>query len=339
MKKSLVALAVLAASGAAMAQSSVTLYGVADIGLARQDNGSTSVTRLDSGNLNGSRWGLKGTEDLGGGLKAIFTVEAGFSLDTGATAATTTRPNDFFNRQSFVGLAGGFGTVKLGRQTNPVYSNSSTFDPFGNALSGDTSKLLNYQSSRTDNAITYAYAANGFRGEFQYALGEVAGNSSASHTVAGFVGYKAGPIDVVVTTQDTRNATDTDSTKVTLLGGNYDFGVAKAFLTFDSEKGTGTTDLRNTVVGARVPLGAGTVIVSYISHQNKAVSSSDSHLFGLGYTYDLSKRTALYTSYGRLTNDSGAKLPIVSVTSAGALAAPALGGTGTLFNVGVRHNF
>ena len=324
MKKSLVFLAVLAASSAAMAQSNVTLYGVVDAGFTHEDNGSTSVNRLDSGMLNGSRWGLKGTEDLGSGLNALFVLESGFGTDTGAQADAAR----LFNRQSFVGLSGGFGTVKLGRQKNPLYSNNDVFDPFANGLAGDTSRLINYQGSRTDNTITYAYAANGLRGEFQYGLGEVGGNSSASRTIAGLLGYKNGPIDVVLTTQDVRNATDTDSTKVTLLGGNYNFGFAKAFLTYDIEKGTGTTDLSNTVIGATVPMGAGNVMVSYINHQNKAVSSSDAHQFAVGYTYDLSKRTTLYTSYGRLTNDSKSA---VKVTTAG--------NTDSLFDFGVRHNF
>jgi predicted porin len=150
------------------------------------------------------------------------------------------------------------------------------------------------------------------------------------------VGYKNGPIDVVLTHQNTHNAAGTGATKVTLLGGNYDFGVAKAFLTFDSEKASpvfvtaaipNTTDARNTVIGAKVPVGAGTVIVSYINHQNKAVTNADAHQFAVGYTYDLSKRTALYTSYGRLTNDTNSAIKA------------AAGKTDTLFNAGVRHSF
>ncbi len=324
MKKSLIALAVLAASGAAMAQSSVTLYGVADIGLASENNGTTTTSRLDSGNLNGSRWGIKGTEDLGGGLNALFVLEAGLGLDTGAQASATS----MFNRQSYVGFSGGFGAVKLGRQMNPVYKSSDSFDPFGDSLAGDTARLLNYQGSRTDNAVTYAYAADGFRGEIQYGFGEVAGSNSAGRTMAGLFGYKSGPIDVVLTQQTTHTPTNSDSVKVTLLGGNYNFGVAKGFLTFDTEKSALGADLRNTVVGATVPVGAGTIMVSYINHQNKVVTNSDAHQFAVGYTYDLSKRTALYTSYGRLTNDTGSAIKV-----------PTAGNTDALFNVGVRHFF
>ena len=328
MKKTLIALAAMTAiAGAAQAQSTVTLYGVVDAGIASENNGSISKTSMNTGNLNGSRWGLKGSEDLGGGLAAVFTLEAGFNPDTGAQADAAR----FFNRQSFVGLTGGFGTVKLGRQMTAVYTNSGTFDPFGDALAGDTAKLLNYQGNRTDNTISYAYAASGFRGEVQYGVGEVAGSSSANRMVSGTVGYKNGPVDVVLTSQNSNNAADTDIQKVTLLGGNYDFGMAKVFLTIDKETGTGTTDLRNVVIGASAPIGAGKLMVSYIKRTNNAVANSDSKLFAIGYTYDMSKRTALYTSYGQIGNDDLATAKYNEVVAAGQ--------TSKLFNMGVRHSF
>lgn len=326
MKKTLIALAVLGSiAGVAQAQSSVTVYGVVDVGLAHENDGVNSTTRMDSGNLNGSRIGFKGTEDLGGGLSAIFQFENGFNADTG-TAAQGGR---LFGRQAFVGLNGGFGTVKLGRQMNPVYANASTFDPFGNALAGDTSRLFNYQGSRTDNLITYNYAASGFRGELQYGLGEVPGDSSAGRTAAGFVGYKNGPIDVVLTHQNTKNAAGNDSAKVTLLGGNYDFGVVKAFATYSWDKGVGTNDKRDALIGLTAPVGAaGTFMVSYIHEKDKANNNADANQVAIGYTHALSKRTALYTSYSQLRNDDNAANKVAKA-----------GETNKLFNVGVRHSF
>lgn len=329
MKKTLIALAVLGSiAGVAQAQSSVTVYGVVDVGLAHENNGTTSVSKMidgGAGGLNGSRLGFKGSEDLGGGLSAIFQIENGFSADTGAQADATR----LFNRLSFVGLTGGFGTVKLGRQKDPVYANVDTFDPFGDALAGDTARLFNYQGNRTDNLITYGYAANGLRGELQYGFGEVPGNSSASRTIAGFLGYKNGPIDVVLTHQNTKNPTDTDSTKVTLLGGNYDFGVVKPFLTYAWEKGTGTVDKRDALVGLTAPVGAaGTFMISYIRKTDKAVDNANSSQVAIGYTHNLSKRTALYTSYGELRNDGNANIKVVNN-----------GDTDKLFTVGIRHWF
>ena len=333
MKKSLIALAVLAASGAAMAQSSVTLYGVVDAGIAREDNGSATTTRMDTGNLNGNRWGLKGSEDLGGGLKAIFTIESGFSLDTGAQADSTS----LFNRQSWVGVQSGFGTVKLGRQMNPVYATAGTWDSFGDALAGDSSRLFSYNGSRTNNMVSYNYAAGGFYGELQYGLGEVpdnnsiTGENSAGRTAAMFVGYKTGPFDVVLTHQNIHNNPYTTATKMTLLGGNYDFGVVKLFAAYAVEKtdGVGAKDQKDAHIGLTVPVGtAGKVELSYLRKKDDLVSNADAHQVAIGYIHTLSKRTALYTSYAQLSNDSAASYKV-----------PVAGNDDKLFNIGVKHSF
>lgn len=333
MKKTLVALAVLGSiAGVAQAQSSVTVYGVVDVGLAHENNGTDSVTRLDSGNWSGSRLGFKGTEDLGGGLSAIFTIESGFNADTGAQADAAR----LFNRQAFVGLSGAFGAVKLGRQKNALYANVDTFDPFGNGLAGDSARLFSYNGSRTDNLITYGYAANGFRGELQYGLGEIPGDSSAGRTAAGFVGYKNGPVDVVLTHQNIKSATDITITQMTLLGGNYNFGVVKAFAAYAWEKGA--LDQRDALVGLTAPVGAaGTLMVSYIRKTDKAADNADAHQIAIGYAHALSKRTTLYTSYGQLRNDDAAGYKISSNNTLP--AAEAAGNTDKLFNVGIRHSF
>ena len=166
MKKSLLALAVLGAfAGVASAQSNVKIYGVVDLGISNDNNGGAagSVTRMDSGLLNGSRLGFMGTEDLGGGLSANFQLENGFSADTGTLA----QGGRLFGRHAWAGIAGGFGAVKLGRQMTPVYANVATYDPFVDALAGDAGRLFNHSGSRTDNMITYGYDANGIRAPLQ----------------------------------------------------------------------------------------------------------------------------------------------------------------------------
>jgi len=331
MKTRILALAASACiASVAQAQSNVTIYGVIDAGIAHENNGSTSVTRLDSGILNSSRLGFKGSEDLGGGLAAIFQIESGFSVDTGAQADAA----KFFNRQSFVGLTNSFGTVRMGRQVNPVYANNATFDPFKIGMAGDSSRLISFNGSRTDNLLTYSYAANGFRGELQYGFGEVAGNTSANRTVAGYFGYQEGPVDIVVTHQNIRNPSDTGSTEMTLLGGNYQFGWAKLYAAYAREKGIilGTTnhlDQRDLLLGLTAKAGdVGTIAFSYIRKTDKALINADASQVAIGYIYDLSKRTALYTSYGQLRNDSAAKYKVV-----------AAGTTDKLLNAGVRHFF
>ena len=135
MKKTLIAVAVFGAyAGIASAQSSVTLYGVGDAVMERVE-GAGTMHRISSGGLNGSRFGLRGVEDLGGGLKAVFQFESGFGIDDGtqlqgiaAASATnvfvpltqTTSTTRLFGRQAFVGLQTGFGTVRLGRQYTPA---------------------------------------------------------------------------------------------------------------------------------------------------------------------------------------------------------------------------
>ena len=143
MKKSLIALAVLAASGAAMAQSSVSLYGVADVWFGSVKDGApgarTSQTVVESGGVTDSRWGLKGSEDLGGGLKANFLLEQGFNLDSGAFSDTNGDgvADTGFNRQAYVSLSSNsFGEVKLGKVATAYDSVSeNTYSAFDSALS------------------------------------------------------------------------------------------------------------------------------------------------------------------------------------------------------------
>ncbi len=194
MKKSLIALAVLAASGAAMAQSSVTLYGLVDTFYANvsTDNGAgvtTSTNVLNSGAVNGSRWGLKGSEDLGGGLKANFQLESGFNNDTGAAA----QGGLLFGRAAWVGFSGGFGAVSVGRIATPYYDVEGAQDAvFNSALSpetltfrsstaGNAGSIGSAATARSNNTIKYvAPAMSGFGAAVSYGLDEKAVGSAAT---------------------------------------------------------------------------------------------------------------------------------------------------------------
>lgn len=335
MKKSLLVIAAAAAfANSALAQTNVTIYGVVDMGISHDNNGGTagSVTRLDSGILNGSRLGFMGTEELGGGLSASFTLENGFAADNG----TLGQGGRLFGRQAWLGVNGGFGSVRLGRQMTPVYANSITFDPFVDALAGDTGRLFNYSGARVDNALSYNYDANGIRAQLMYGFGETTGNTSANRTIAGFAGYKGGPVDVVLTYTGTNDATGNVTGKTTMLGGNYNFGPAAVYAAYAWNKDVvapsgavaAGADTRNALLGVAVPFGAGTFKASYIKLSDKATANADANQIALGYVYDLSKRTALYTSISRTANDGGAKYN----TDTG-------GATDKLFDVGIRHKF
>lgn len=332
MKKSLLALAVLGAfAGAASAQTSVNVYGVVDLGIAHEDMGGAtgSVTRMDSGIQSGSRLGFKGTEDLGGGMSASFVLENGINVDTGGFA----QGNTSFGRQAWAGLNGGFGSVKLGRQYTPIFNAVDSIDPFGTGLAGDASRLLAHGGVRMNNTLSYTTPSmSGLWADFNYGFGEVNGNSSASRQFGTSVNYSNGPISAVLAYHDANNATDTNTTKNTLLGGTYNFGPAIAHLAYGVNKddvgGAAGLDTRDMLVGVTVPFGASSVFGSYIRKDNRAISNADANQVAIGYTYALSKRTNLYTSYSRTDNDA---LAAYNVTTAGA--------TDKLFNVGIRHKF
>jgi predicted porin len=342
MKKSLLALAVLGAfAGTASAQTNVTIYGVADVGIQRIDTTATQARwGVDSGLQSGSRLGFKGSEDLGSGLSAIFTLENGFNIDNGSIGqsnATTTR---LFGRQAWVGLNGGFGAVKLGRQYTPIFEALDSIDPFGTGLTADGSGIIGVFNSygiRMDNTINYSMPKiGGFYGQIGLGLGEVAGSTSAGRQVGASVGYANGPVNAVFAYHDANNATATGDARTFMLGGTYDLRVIKAHLAFADNRaelaGATAGRSRDAMIGVSAPIGAGNILASYVRHDDRSgVASGDADFWQLGYTHSLSKRTNLYTSYSIMKNDSG--------STVGLPAGVAAGNDISWFNVGIRHRF
>ena len=156
MKKSLLALAVLGAfAGAASAQSSVTVYGIVDASISSIDSGAERTLGMDSGNNSASRIGFKGVEDLGNGLKGEFVLENGFDVSTGESA--NDNAGKAFSRLAYVGLNGGFGTVRMGRQNSPMKTALDVIDPFKNAgMAGAIDYMVDGQTpERVSNQLTY----------------------------------------------------------------------------------------------------------------------------------------------------------------------------------------
>ena len=195
---STLSLALLGAAGAAHAQSSVTLYGLIDESIQYVHNANPANDNLFqtyAGNLQGSRWGLKGTEDLGGGLKAIFQLENGFNPNNGALG----QGGKMFGRQAYVGLThDAYGTLTLGRQYDPVVDlvQPLTADNyFGSTFTTPGDVDNNDNSSRTNNAVKYVSPVwAGFQFEGMYALGGVAGSTGAGQTWSGAATYSVGPV-------------------------------------------------------------------------------------------------------------------------------------------------
>lgn len=346
MKKTLLALAVLASfAGVASAQTSVTAYGVLDMALQREDNGAAvnaTKTALDSGIQSGSRLGFKGTEDLGGGLNAHFVLEMGMNADTGLSS----QGGVLFGRQAFVGLGGGFGTVNLGRQYAPIFLATDAVDPFDAGIIGGTAGVGTSTGGiltmfgtpfRTNNTINYTTNnLGGFTGSLAYSLGEQAGNNTAGRQLGVSGTYANGPILVTAAYHKADNipggAILADATKIGFVGATYDFKVVKLAAAYGkTTNDLDTVDNKDWMLGVTVPVGPGNILGTYTRVTNDAISTDNkSNQIAVGYTYDLSKRTNLYTSFSRTANDAN--------VNGGGLAA-GNGLTDKMFNVGIRHKF
>ena len=326
MKKNLIALAVLAVSGVASAQSSVTLYGLIDayVGTSRVKlsspgvaTASTRQTVMDSGGFNTSRFGLKGSEDLGSGLKANFMLEAGFNVDTGVENSyinpfTGAVSNATFGRQSWVGLSGGFGEVRVGKMWTPYDevkgSGAAAFDAniFAPATGVWVSNSYQYQPG---NAIYYGTPSfSGFSAAAMYSLGENKTTTASAGKITSFnVQYASGPLAAALAYQTEKQggaSLNTDTTKFTQLNSSYDFGPAKLLAAYGHVK-SGSDKAKEFQVGVDVPLGA--VTVSGGVARSKVTLGAGGELkstgVGLAAKYDLSKRTFLYTGLQLAKNE------------------------------------
>jgi len=344
MKKSLLALTLAGAfTTPAFAQTNLTIYGIADIGYTRFDDGVKSVNRLDSGIQSGSRLGFRGSESLGSGLSAIFTLENGFNLDNGTFGQpTATGATRLFGRQAFVGLSSGFGALKLGRQINPIRNSVEAIDPFAIGLAGNASNIFNVYGDRSDNTINYSLPAtvmgvSGVKGEIAYSFGEQPQSTSLGRIWGGSIGYAGGPFEVVLAYHDVNLVTtggDAGNAKTAFLGGTWDFRVVKLHAAYAQNKGETSAGFENIkskdgMLGVSAPIGPGRILASYIRHKDDILDTRDADQWALGFTWDLSKRTNLYTSYARTKNDPASIL--------NGAATP--GEDPSQFNLGIRHRF
>ena len=346
MKRTLYVLAAsLLAAGTAAAQSSVTLFGIVDASARQVKNGSAgSQKQLATGGNATSRFGLRGVEDLGGGLRAGFHLESGISLDTGTTDAK------FWGRRSTVSLMGGFGEVRLGRDYLPSVLNTFA-EPFGAVGVGSIGGSITYGAGsnlgsvattvlRADNAVSYFLPAmGGLYGQGTVAAGEgVNGNKYKGARI----GYAAGPINVGFG----YGVTDTGATpdfKQFNLTANYDFGFAKLHTLYDVRKWAPREE-KVILVGATVPFaGLSSLRFAYAKADRSGGAAGsgfgnadDATLVAAGYSYTLSKRTTLYTTLSRIAN-KGARTTTVS--GSGPLTGMRGGETSSGFEAGVTHNY
>lgn len=317
MKKSILLACATLSTGAAMAQSSVTLYGLADMYLSSQKNPATGLrmSKVDSSGVYESRFGFKGSEDLGGGYKANFQLESGFAMDTGGA------PGLSFTRQSWVGISGGFGDLRFGKAW-------SAFDDIsGTALAAKNSVLAPNQGAwlstsykdAPNNGVYYATPTfGGFSGVVSYGTGENktattgAGSISSMH-----VKYQGGPVFAGVAFQNEKATGDATAIKFTRVNGSYDFGPAKLLASY-GRVAYGADDTKEWTLAADVPLGGGWLLSGGIAESKGSVTGfvGDANYTGKLVTtvapgapdvkrtgwsvaafYSLSKRTTLYGGY------------------------------------------
>ncbi len=386
-KKSLIALAVVGAfSGSAFAADSVQLYGIIDVGVghftgiapsnASAAPGSTaSYTGLMSGVVAGSRIGLKGTEDLGGGLSAFFKAETGFcpagNNQTGTGTSGYCTGGGFMGRTTMLGLKGGFGTVQMGRYFTSMFNNEINYDPFEagftgaysnfslgiNGLNGNAVGAL-LRSNQTITYITPNFGGLTARADYSFNTGSAtgpintAGNKQTMWSLDGNYAIGAATVGANYTkvsniTANAQGAT-TGAYKVWQAFGSYDLGVAKLMGIY--ERGTAdfyTGNDSSWLLGTTVPLGGGALMASYGQYtsnlsQAASLSKSTAKQYAIGYSYNLSKRTMLYTSYAHINNESAAANRLgtalaVNTATNGNAGVTGQGSSG--FAVGILHSF
>ena len=365
MKKSLLALAVLGAfAGVASAQSSVTLYGTIDLnGRYVKNTGQAKRLSMSQDGINSSQLGFRGVEDLGGGLKAGFTLLSGVNAETGTTNTK------FFNRRATVSLFSNAGELRLGRDYQPTFWNTTIFDAFGTLGLGasNTTRFLS-PGVRSDNAIGYFLPSNlgGFYGQAMIAAAEGGTTNTGSGSdrlgtryYGGRLGFAAGPFDVAAAYATERFGINTtvgalpavnpgglsfpilagQSQKTWNVGGTYDFGFLKLLGYYNHESVTNLHE-KSFSLSAIVPVGQGEIHVGYDRAKLTApapLTSPTLDIFKATYQYNLSKRTALYGTVARLANKDGTTNSLAGGSSITGLPTP--GGNSKGFELGVRHFF
>ncbi|PUA19479.1 porin [Glaciimonas sp. PCH181] len=344
MKKTLIALGLISTTygSFAIAQSNVTIFGIADLGVssAKKNGADSSTVGLQPGGLQTSALGFKGSEELGGGMKVNFELSSFLNLATGTYIGGQTAANPsgtLFMRSSWVNISGDYGAVSLGRDVSPTYIPTILFNAFGPAVSYSPlwhATYFDFVLNGTKGPFG-AGAGNGLVGDtswnnqvrytspkfggvqvnLNYAFGGVAGKSNQAN-YGGNLMYSNGPLGLAAYWQQTKlgepgagnpNAVTASTPATTyFLGGSYDFGIIKAFATYQDAKQTSTgTDAKTYQVSTSIPAGNGKFLLEYANTKYAvAAKSTTIAQLAIGYDYNLSKRSEIYINslYGTQSN-------------------------------------
>jgi predicted porin len=336
------------ASPLAFSQNSVTLYGLMDLGVTHYSStkpSGASLTRMDSGQAQGSRWGIRGNEDLGSGLNALFLLESGFNADDGSLG----QGGLLFGRQAYVGLQRkGIGTLTIGRQydfmagfgAQYAMGAQSAAGSFAWGLHADAANgtLLNnhlYAGDRTNNSVKFeSDKFEGFSAGALYGFGEVAGNAKAGRTVSLRADYAGSRLGTGVSFVQTWNAAGQASKRIGAAGFIYKFDSARTFGSFSS-----ATDVPSARKARTYEIGIGALVTGSLDlsvayqFQDRNHGIGNAKAFVAVADYLFSKRTDVYLSFVRGLDDGYNAYPVFG----GGIQAA--NGQQSAFRVGIRHRF
>jgi predicted porin len=370
-QKTILACAVLVClGGSAWAQSSVTLYGVLDAGVERISNvsGTTaSVTRMpgQSGGSLPSRWGIRGSEDLGNGLKTVFTLESGISVDKGSN--NTNQGGRLFGRQAFVGLAGDWGQLSFGRQYTMYFWSLLDGDLLGPSIYALGSLDAGIPGARSDNTVAYKGTFSGVTLGATYSLGrdttncagELAGDAKACREVSLLAKYddKDKRWGVALAHDAQRGGTggtggltlSSQTDKRTVVDGYAKWGDLKVAAGLIKRNNQGVVTTTVTPKSDLAYLEAGYALTSAFTVEGlwgrlkykDSTDNSKATLTSVRGLYALSKRTVAYVAAGRMSNKGSANLGVSGGTTPadGASTAPGAGKGQSGLMIGMRHSF
>ncbi len=374
MKFTLGVIALALAAPAAFAQSSVTLYGVVDLG-GQYLSGHSKDVQVISGGQAGSRIGFKGSEDLGSGYFADFVLEGGINVDTGGSA----QGGQLFGRQAFGALRTPFGTASAGRQYSSIYTQTGDFSEFSNVSVGATTAIiggfaggyepirgsansattstatgseLNGSPARVNNSFRYTTPSfEGVKASFLYGAGEVTGDTSGTRLFDYSVRYTNYGLDALVSyvSDKAGNGTAVANSKtdvgIITVSAAYTIGAFKVeggYLGLN-DKRPANQDGKGYWVGGDYKFGQNVVRAQWVQNNpNKNnVTLGKTNAIGVGYEFDFSKRTDLYTSFTRFQNGASS-----NGAFAGRIGSSVPAGLTTAtdrsvseFVLGVRHSF
>lgn len=335
----------------AWAQSSVTLYGIVDAGVGYVTNAATSggksqsMVAAISGGEAADRFGLMGIEDLGGGLKAIFQLENGFSITNGSLQQN----GRLFGRQAFVGLESPYGTLTLGRQRVPIYDLFVPLDPLGYYNWSIISQDAQY-ANRADNSLKYVANVHGFKLDALYSTGydativngaQVPGEFRVGQEISVGASYSSGPVDAAIAydlRRGTSVTTQSDKEQRVVVGASYQIiSALKAFAGYKwFNSSVPVTAARSDMYYGGLQLQCSPAFFISAATYYTDITSSGQHPidFGVNTRYQLSKSTSLYGEVNYVKNSHGSDLGVAGYGTGVVAGANQLG-----VAIGINHLF